>query len=46
MARVIFAVWMLAVVSLPAQTVEGHVVNSMTGAGISGLLYFFFRRAG
>jgi hypothetical protein len=38
MLRVIFAVWTLATAALASQTVEGHVVNIATGAGVPGVV--------
>ncbi len=37
MLRVILAMGMLAAAAFAEQTVEGHVVNSVTGAGIAGV---------
>ena len=48
MLRVIFAAWILSAVGFAAQTVEGRVVNSRTGAGIPGVAVSFlpFERLG
>ncbi len=37
MLRVILGVWILAFAAVAEQTVEGHVVNSATGAGVPGV---------
>jgi hypothetical protein len=46
MLRVILAAWILVGSCLAAQTVEEHVVKSMTGDGIPGVTVFLIRRDG
>jgi hypothetical protein len=43
MPRKILAVLVLTAASLPAQTIEGHVVNSVTGIGIPDVAVEIFR---
>ena len=46
MLRVIFTAWILVGAGLAAQTVEGHVVNALTGDGIPGVTVFLIRQDG
>src|SRR5882724_8898451 len=43
MLRMILAAWILTAAALTAQTVEGHVVNSVTGDGIPGVTVYLFQ---